>query len=311
MSIGIRIDVFDPKEQASLFENLHKKEFEVFNYHTKDSKPIKIALMGLPLMEIPHLKQLLKDVGITPDEIKPLKLRFENYLYILYFGPRSVKLGDLKKTRYIGNFSIKWDHFQNRRQGIVAQCRNCQMFGHSSVNCRRKTRCLTCAGMHSTNNCPVKIPKSQLVTMDSSQIDRTKIKCVNCEQNHTANFSGCTKRIKYLEIMQRKNQKNRISTSPNFHFNSNSFPALPSNHEQKERRFIHTSFPRKSFSSTLRGQANNQPVLRQENSNLFSPEELMIIFKDIIMNLQGCTSKMEQILKLGEIATKYLFTDAA
>lgn len=182
------------------------------------------------------------------------------------------------------------------------------MFGHSSINCRRKPRCLICSDFHSTVVCPTRIPRNRLEAMDPSQIDRTHIKCANCGLNHTANFRGCSTRVKYKEIIQRRT-KNRVSLTSNFNLNRSSFPGLPNfnNIEQRPSQPVQLTHQGATFSSIV--QEGHQPNIRSiQQQDLFSPSELMNIWKEMVTNLHGCTTKIEQLLKLGEITMKYLYT---
>jgi hypothetical protein len=60
----------------------------------------------------------------------------------------------------------------------IAQCANCQRYGHTKNYCNLQSRCVKCADAHSTHLCPRK--------------DRSKdVKCVLCGGNHPANYKGC------------------------------------------------------------------------------------------------------------------------
>lgn len=60
----------------------------------------------------------------------------------------------------------------------VVQCKNCQYFGHTKAYCKRKPKCVKCAGGHLTENCL------------KSRSDGAA-KCSNCNGNHPANYRGC------------------------------------------------------------------------------------------------------------------------
>lgn len=65
-----------------------------------------------------------------------------------------------------------------RKSRIVPQCKRCQNFGHTQRFCRKEPRCVKCADKHETSQC----------TKNTTQ-GRTK--CVNCGENHPANYRGC------------------------------------------------------------------------------------------------------------------------
>jgi len=80
------------------------------------------------------------------------------------------------------------------------QCKNCQAFGHSASNCFLQYRCVKCADSHQPGNCP-------------RNNDRNiPLKCANCGQEHTANFSGCSKRLEFSST-GKSNTLNNINHS--------------------------------------------------------------------------------------------------
>ncbi|GBP52998.1 RNA-directed DNA polymerase from mobile element jockey [Eumeta japonica] len=73
------------------------------------------------------------------------------------------------------------------------QYHRCQLYGHASANCNANPRCVKCLVPHWTRDCPL--------SRDSAE----KPSCVNCGQNHTANYRGCPKAPKFIS-------KNRPNT---------------------------------------------------------------------------------------------------
>ena len=57
------------------------------------------------------------------------------------------------------------------------QCYKCQGLGHMAFQCNLETKCMRCAGPHSTKDCT----------------DKTSNKCANCQGEHSANSSLCPK----------------------------------------------------------------------------------------------------------------------
>lgn len=75
------------------------------------------------------------------------------------------------------------------------QCFKCQGFGHSSKWCGGKEVCLVCAGSHMLKDCP-----------------KTNVKCINCGNNHAANYGGCP-RMKQAAQVERVRAINKITYS--------------------------------------------------------------------------------------------------
>lgn len=104
----------------------------------------------------------------------------------------------------------------NRRCNItiykpVIRCSNCQLYGHGTLSCRRKSICAFCAHGHHTNNC-TNISKPELVN------------CTNCLERvgyvpHAANSSNCPVFIEQLKYRNNLTKSTNINFM-NFHMNS-------------------------------------------------------------------------------------------
>lgn len=70
----------------------------------------------------------------------------------------------------------------------IVQCKNCQGYNHVHSSCYRRARCVKCAGDHTTES--------------YSKSINTKPKCVNCGEEHIANYRGC---IVAKEMQKRRN----------------------------------------------------------------------------------------------------------
>ncbi|GBP11391.1 Nucleic-acid-binding protein from transposon X-element [Eumeta japonica] len=71
-------------------------------------------------------------------------------------------------------------------KGGLGQCHRCQLYGHAAANCQADPRCVKCLVPHWTRECPR--------TRESGE----KPSCVNCLQQHTANYRGCPKAPKFI-----------------------------------------------------------------------------------------------------------------
>ncbi|GBP10394.1 Nucleic-acid-binding protein from transposon X-element [Eumeta japonica] len=72
------------------------------------------------------------------------------------------------------------------KKGGPGQCHRCQLYGHAAANCHADPRCAKCLVPHWTREC--------LRTRESGE----KPSCVNCLQQHTANYRGCPKAPKFI-----------------------------------------------------------------------------------------------------------------
>lgn len=304
LSIGLKLEIAKCNDFERVKSALLSEGLEFFYYHTPSTKPKKFVLKGLPSLTVPEVMNLLNDKDIKPEQVKQLSMKnLDRSHYILYFKPNSIKLQDLKKINCLGYMKVSWEHFHSRRPNEVVQCRNCQLFGHNSVNCSMKPKCLVCAKDHHTETCPSRIPRSQLKQQQQQNgtVDCSFIKCTNClssglQSDHTANWKGCPKRLEYLEIQKRLVAKNpvrkRTQLQP-FSWTQEEFPALPLRNGLQN----HTPAPNYATNSGL-----NVPNL---NTNLFSVNELTQIWQELFHGLRSCRSKEEQVMTLGNIIIKY------
>lgn len=237
LRIGIRVQIVEKKEFDLLNVHLVKEKIAFFKYHTTETRPRKIVLKGLQKMEIDDLKKILEEMNIMPTEIKSLRLRENHYnydheqIYILYFESGTIKLSELRKEeyKYINNTKITWEPYTPRSRDKYPQCRNCQMYGHSSINCHMPTRCLVCALDHKTDDCPKKLPKAtlEIQRINGVAIDKSFVKCANCGENHPASYNGCIARRSYIDVQNKFNRRsNNQSHSNNYKYDQNEFPQL-------------------------------------------------------------------------------------
>ncbi|GBP72336.1 Nucleic-acid-binding protein from transposon X-element [Eumeta japonica] len=72
------------------------------------------------------------------------------------------------------------------KKGGPGQCHRCQLYSHAAANCHADPCCVKCLVPHWARECPR--------TRESG----AKSSCVNCLQQHTANYRGCPKALKFI-----------------------------------------------------------------------------------------------------------------
>lgn len=236
-SVGIRINTVDEKDYKIVQEQLKtmKNDGKItgyFNYHTADSKPYKIILRHFYKVETNDLKKKLNELNIFPTNISTLRRRVENnssIVYLLYFASGSVKLSDLKQIKEIENVEVKWEKYIPKNHDSAPQCRNCQMYGHSSINCNMPTKCLVCGLDHTTISCTNRVSKATLehVKSQGDDVDRSFIKCANCGNQHTANYKGCIARQAFINIRKNTDSRHKKGLKTGFRLDPNEYPSLP------------------------------------------------------------------------------------
>jgi hypothetical protein len=92
---------------------------------------------------------------------------------------------DIFNVQYLQQCKIQFEPSRHKRE--IAQCTNCQRYGHTKNYFHLQPRCVKCAGNHPTQHC--------------LQKDRSnEVRCVLCDGNHPANYKGCTvyKKLQHL-----------------------------------------------------------------------------------------------------------------
>lgn len=291
MRVGIRINLAEQQDFDLLCTALKEKTMNYYTYHTPETRPRKIVLFGLHQMSTDDLKGKLAELNVVPKDIKQLRLGrsrtdADNAAYLLYFDSGTTKLADLRKVRHIDNVIVRWENYQPKTYDQVPQCRTCQMFGHSSVNCNMLPRCLLCAGDHKTESCEKRVPRATLQHQQQTsgqQPDRSFVKCVNCNGQHTSNYRGCSSRKEFMDIQEslnhRRHQPRRQQPKPRtFTYNDEEFPDFGSNIR----------------SAAMPGQTQNWG--QQFRTPHSTPEDQMQVMMKMMCSMNELMSKLFQLV---------------
>lgn len=309
-TIGIRILVKSRPSYALLKVTLQEKKIEHYSYEFQDEKPVKLVLSGLPKYDTSELEKLLKDKGvdgITDVKIMTIrKFKYEvEHMYLIYFSKKNFDLKFIKQIKAINNIIVHWD-FYNKRTGPT-QCRRCQMFGHGTKSCNVNPRCVICGAGHLTTECPHPKPDFK-----NNQQAPEYVRCVNCNQNHQANYPGCKSLQDYKSIRNSINQRNRRikSSRNNVDFSSNEYPSLPRNQPAPGNSFVNSrqSYPT-SYASVLKCPTLENKFSNNSNSqNLFSFQEITSLVEEVVEGLENCKTRKEQFNVITSLAIKYVYS---
>lgn len=297
---GIRVFSSNQVAYNALKQKLIEKKLKFYTHQLRESQTTKVVLYDLFSMPEEELKNHLNEAGVFPVKVKAMnvyeKRHSDHAVYLLYFlKSEKVKISKLREIPEICYVKVKWRYFSSKRKGPI-QCSVCMQYGHGGENCFLDPVCIRCSAKHKSSECPL------LLDPISDQI-RTRIpdellKCGLCGQNHSANFSRCVKRIEFVERQQRFRSNTQRRQRPVQHrfepapqLDDFNFPQL--NPRARAERF------------------HQQPSVNVINGNvgendLFSPTQLMTIFRELTAAIAGATTKSEQLFALGEIAIKYI-----
>lgn len=157
-------------------------------------------MYGLHDMDTQILKEVFEQYDISPIDIRQLKMKHKRYddqtIYVLYFkNEDKMTLEKLRTVRHITNVLVKFEHYTRTRTGFIL-CANCLHYGHGQSTCNIKARCIKCGKEHESSNCEYNLVKNN----PRSKIPDELVKCANCGGPHTANYSKCPERLKYIRI---------------------------------------------------------------------------------------------------------------
>lgn len=171
--------------------------------------------------------------------------------------------------------------------------------------------------MHSSDKCD--LPKPSNLT------DKSKVKCANCKQNHTANYGGCSSRTEYIKRKSDFNNKqtkssNHYIKTVNMHADSANYNGKPNFPNLQPSRTKSNFFQRfngpqqntrtTSYSNqvkTLNTNSTNTINHNENNSNdLLSAHTLLNIFKEIVNKLKFCKNRFEQLEMIADLAMTYI-----
>ena len=135
---------------------------------------------------------------------------------------------------------------------------------------------------------------------DTNKISFQKVKCANCGGNHTANYSGCPKRIEFKQIqdsIRDKNLKQKRSKQLSFAdaVKSDTIPSQVKSSKVED------------FPPLPQSTQQSDPV--NSNADTFSNDEIMQITKIVFQRLKSCKSKEEQLLLIFEVTAQFVFPE--
>lgn len=270
-------------------------------YHTRDRNRVyKYVVYGLHRMDpdlLPAEISKATNGRCTAASAKQMVIKAPKYIdqtnYIIYFNvdPTLVVLKEVK----LFNTIVSWRHYESRRTGPT-RCTNCQMWGHGAFGCRRKPKCVACAGPHKSSECPLLIKKR---SENCTALDKKFLKCANCGDNHTASFTSCPNYPKVPTRQMNNRNPSRPPPPPPEIADRGEFPSLPGTSKSQT---TFNNIPQ--YSSRQSSQQNSQQSSQQD---LFSIQEIQVVLAEIMSELKKCRNKEQQFNVMFSLAAKYVY----
>ena len=193
----VKIQPHTSQTYPKIVKLLEEKDTEFYTYKPKSERSFKVVLKNIhPTMDTDEIKIQLHEQGHTVTNIWNIKQRSTKKplpIFIVELEPHTNnKL--IYNIKRLLNCNIRFEPPIPKRE--IPQCSNCQHYGHTRKYCRRKPKCIKCAGDHASTACD---KKGRL----------SNAKCVLCEGNHPANYKGCSvyrelQKIKYPPLRERR-----------------------------------------------------------------------------------------------------------
>lgn len=206
----VKIIPKNPETYKKILSELEKKNTEFFTYKLKEERSFKVILRNLhPSVDTEELKKELLERGHEVTNIWNIRKRGTKEPLPLFdidlkLSPNNKEIYTIKSLMYT---RIIFE--PPRPKKTIPQCTNCQQYGHTKSFCKRKPKCIKCAGSHLSKDC---VKKNW----------ETQVKCALCNGNHPANYKGCSI---YKQIYESQyGSRRRFNDNPSTQNNDNSAP---------------------------------------------------------------------------------------
>lgn len=183
------------KDYETLLREVKQANLAYHTYPLPQTQQPRLVLKGLPPnitieeiredlqmrnLQVTHARQLIRMDKHTEQIL-------QKYPIFVVTFQATTDLREVYKTNKICHCIVSWERYKPKRP--IAQCFQCQQFGHSSAYCGRPPKCVKCGKLHQTSDC--KKQTSEPPT------------CANCGGYHPANYSGCPEYQKRLTARNR------------------------------------------------------------------------------------------------------------
>ena len=321
---------------------LTNENYHYYTYPTPENsiKKRKFVIHGLGDVDEDELLDDLRKYGLTPLEVKRMTIKNPRYQghtnFLVYFNAiDKLTLPLVQRAKHLCHTVVKWSHYQEPTDRAT-QCGTCWRYGHIGIGCHLPQTCMFCAKTHKSSDCPLLANK---IESNSSSIPKELLKCANCKGQHTSINKLCPSRQQFIEKRIARAPPHPPPVAPtkaaSKYVNAPQpqenpwvlpvrpvLPAPPTPHPQMRapstphhppKAPTGPKLPENPPTSINRTKVtyNNQS---SENANdidnciddvLFSPQELMKIFHEIVSSISQCRNKNEQLTALFEIAMKH------
>lgn len=292
----VKVQCYSTAGHQAVKEGLLKENITYHTFTRKDEKRPKAVIKGLPKFLQDTLSSDLAAIGFPDASVTELKTKkVVQCPPLLIQLPVGTDMGKFKQIKYVANCVVEIQPYKPiRNQGT--QCFRCQGFGHASRNCNRQARCVKCSLGHLTSECP-----------HQGAVDTAR--CCNCQQDHPANFSQCSVRLKYLDRIRSKREILRNAKSACFatkaipassmNFAQAVYSAKQSQHREPQTECnpaepVNTTRLLHGITTNVAGGVNADPQLQDADTKEML--QILTTIKALKQEFRKCTSFMDKVI---------------
>lgn len=189
-----------PKDHKQMVSFLLNNGVPLHSWTLPEDRNARLVIRGLNVdTPLSHIEDALHEHDIQFSNISRMRSRGQDPvewpLFLVTLQGTS-QLQTALKITHLGRIRVTVEIFRGNLS--VTQCYRCQEFGHTSHNCHERAICVKCAGDHRSSECQK--PESEPLT------------CCHCRGPHTANYTLCPSRSKWLANRE-NNRASQQSTS--------------------------------------------------------------------------------------------------
>lgn len=280
---GIEVVLYEPEHYRELRKICKEKGIEFSDHPLEDEQFSNFVVYGLhESTEVDEIVTTLKAHGLNVMKIICLtkeKRDDGQVTYKLVFkATDKVSVDDLKQITAIGYLRVRFQRYYGN--GKPTQCPNCLWHGHGSDHCGRHSRCIRCGDEHKSSECPKRTNKED----PKSRIPDADVKCANCAGNHTANFSKCPVKLKYIQDRELQRQRSANRASAKVRHTPQTTQSPPG--------YAKTNFA--TAANNNRIPSYSQAV--KGNNDLLSIGELTNLVQQLQAKIRACRTRTDQIM---------------
>ena len=244
----VKISAKRTEDKIIIVNSLKAAEIEHFTFTEIENRHKLFVVKGFDNIQSEIILKTLNEDNIPASKVHPLYRKDDSATFLVSFEKGKINLATLKSQHQIVNhLQVTWETYNNKKKRTT-QCRNCQRWGHSSLNCGFKTRCVKCLESHQVGQCTRKDNTEPL----------EKLFCVNCKKSgHPANSTTCEVYKEFSLKIEGQKKKSIQHPRP---FKSTPAPWSPSTYTEE-----FPSIQNDPSQSTSLGQ-KNQNQIDQRNS---------------------------------------------